>query len=60
MKDAIETTLAKIVAAGKTPGMPAVSGNVAELLGMGVRYVYTHLPKLLKAGAGEFLRAAGR
>lgn len=58
--EAIEATLAKIVAAGKTPGMPAASNNVAELQSKGVRYIYTHLPKLLRAGTAEFLRAAGR
>jgi 4-hydroxy-2-oxoheptanedioate aldolase len=57
---AIDETLAKIVAAGKTPGMPAAGNNVAEVRSKGVRYLYTHLPKLLKAGSAEFLRAAGR
>jgi 4-hydroxy-2-oxoheptanedioate aldolase len=60
VKEAIESTLAKIVAAGRTPGMPAASGNVAAVQNKGVRYIYTHLPKLLKAGTTEFLRAAGR
>ncbi len=57
---AIEQTLRKIVAAGRAPGLPATSGNVAEALGRGVLYTYTHLPKLLKAGAEEFLGAAKR
>ena len=43
---AIAETRAKIVAAGKTPGMPATADNVAALVGSGVRYIYTHLPKL--------------
>jgi len=60
VKEAIESTLAKIVAAGGTPGMPAASGNVAAVQDKGVRYIYTHLPKLLMAGTSEFLRAAGR
>ena len=60
VKEAIENTLSKIVAAGKTPGMPAASNNIAEVSGNGVRYIYTHLPKLLKSGSAEFLRAAGR
>jgi 4-hydroxy-2-oxoheptanedioate aldolase len=60
VKTAIEQTLQNIVAAGKTPGMPAASNNIAEVLDRGVRYIYTHLPKLLKAGSTEFLRAAGR
>ncbi len=57
---AIEQTLRKIVAAGKTPGMPATSNNIDYLGDKGVRYSYTHLPKLLQAGSNEFLRAAGR
>ena len=28
------------------------------LIGAGVRYIYTHLPRLLGAGAGAFLKAA--
>jgi len=58
VKSAIEQSLAKIVAAGKTPGMPAAGHNVGDVLAKGVRYIYTHLPKLLKAGSAEFLRAA--
>ncbi len=57
---AIEQTLRKIVAAGRTPGLPSASGNVAEALRRGVLYTYTHLPKLLKAGAEEFLGTAKR
>jgi 2-keto-3-deoxy-L-rhamnonate aldolase RhmA len=60
VKEAIDRTLKKIVAAGKTPGMPAASNNIEKILGKNVRYIYTHLPKLLKAGSAEFLRAAGR
>lgn len=60
VKSAIEQTLSKIAAAGKTPGMPAASGNIDDVLGKQVLYIYTHLPKLLKAGCVEFLRAAGR
>ena len=58
VREAIAQSLNKIVAAGRTPGMPAASNNVAELAAKGVRYIYTHLPKLLKAGSTEFLRAA--
>jgi 2-keto-3-deoxy-L-rhamnonate aldolase RhmA len=58
VKRAIEQTLSKIITAGKTPGMPAASNNIAEVSGKGVRYIYTHLPKLLKSGSAEFLRAA--
>jgi 4-hydroxy-2-oxoheptanedioate aldolase len=60
VNSAIAQALSKIVAAGKTPGMPAAVNNIAEVTGNGVRYIYTHLPKLLKSGSAEFLRAAGR
>lgn len=56
--DAIEATLAAIRHAGKTPGMPATTESVAEVVGNGCRYVYTHLPRLLGAGAASFLGAA--
>jgi 4-hydroxy-2-oxoheptanedioate aldolase len=52
---AIDETLARIVAAGRTPGMPATSENLAEVLGKGCRYVYTHLPRLIGAGARAYL-----
>ena len=52
---AIESTLARIRAAGKTPGMPATAETLPEVLGAGCRYVYTHLPRVLAAGAKPFL-----
>ena len=58
--EAIESTLARIVAAGRTPGMPATSDTLSEIVGKGCRYIYTHLPRLLGAGSAAFLRAAGR
>jgi 4-hydroxy-2-oxoheptanedioate aldolase len=54
---AIAETRAKIVAAGKIPGLPATTDNVASLLGAGVRYIYTHLPRVLGAGSAAFLKA---
>jgi 4-hydroxy-2-oxoheptanedioate aldolase len=54
---AISETRAKIVAAGKIPGMPATAENVASLVGGGVRYIYTHLPRLIGAGSTTFLKA---
>lgn len=56
---AIERALARIVAAGKVPGMPATAENLAEVTGKGCRYVYTHLPRLIGAGTAAFLKAAG-
>ena len=55
VKEAIEKTLARIVAAGKTPGMPATVDNLDQVIASGCRYIYTHLPKLFGAGANAFL-----
>jgi len=57
---AIDTTLAKIVATGKTPGMPAATGAVGDVLSKGVRYIYTHIPKLLGPAAKEYFAKTGR
>ncbi len=53
---AIDAALASIVAAGRTPGMPATADTLDEVLGKGCRYVYTHLPRLLGIGARAFLK----
>ena len=55
---AIEQTLARIRAAGKTPGMPATTETLPEVLATGCRYIYTHLPRVLAAGAKPFLAQA--
>ena len=55
---AIEAALGKIVAAGKTPGMPAAAAAVHGALASGVRYIYTHLPAILAAGASAYFRSA--
>jgi 4-hydroxy-2-oxoheptanedioate aldolase len=54
---AIADTLAKIVAAGRVPGMPATTDNVADVVAKGCRYIYTHLPRLIGAGSSAFLKA---
>lgn len=54
---AIDGALAKIVAAGRTPGMPATTETVQEVAAKGCRYVYTHLPRLIGAGSSAFLKA---
>lgn len=54
---AIENTLRKIVAAGKTPGMPATTDNVAAIVARGVRYIYTHVPTLLGTASAAYLQA---
>ncbi|MCB1546253.1 MAG: hypothetical protein KDJ41_00130 [Hyphomicrobiaceae bacterium] len=57
---AIATTLATITARGRTAGFPAATDNVEDVLRSGARYIYTHAPKLIGAGAKAFLGAAGR
>jgi 4-hydroxy-2-oxoheptanedioate aldolase len=57
---AIKQTLAAIRAAGKAPGMPATTETLETVIGSGCRYVYNHLPRILGAGAREFLAAARR
>jgi 4-hydroxy-2-oxoheptanedioate aldolase len=54
---AIDGTLRKIVAAGRTPGMPATTENLRDVIGKGCRYIYTHLPRLIGTGASAFLKA---
>jgi 4-hydroxy-2-oxoheptanedioate aldolase len=53
--EAIDSCLSRIRAAGKTPGMPSGVDNVDEVLAKGVRYVYTHVPRLLAAAARRYL-----
>ena len=53
---AIEAALARIVAAGRIPGMPATPDTLAEVQAKGCRYIYTHLPRLLGIGASAFLK----
>ncbi len=53
----IRATLDAIVAAGKVPGSTGPDADIADYLKRGCRYVYTHVPRLLAAGAAAF-RAA--
>lgn len=55
---AIDASLRKICAAGRTPGMPAGAESVQEAVARGVRYLYTHLPRLLSSSARSYLRSA--
>jgi 4-hydroxy-2-oxoheptanedioate aldolase len=54
---AIDAALAKIRAAGRTPGMPATADNLADVKAKGCRYIYNHLPRILGAGAKAYLGA---
>lgn len=58
--EAIESSFRKMVAAGRTPGTPATADNVREVLDRGVRYIYTHLPRLLSSSAKAYLANARR
>lgn len=53
---AIEQVLSRIRERGLTPGMPATTGTLAGVRGKGCLYIYTHLPRVLGAGAREFLQ----
>ena len=55
---AIDASFRKMLAAGRTPGTPAAAENVRDVLDKGVRYIYTHLPRLLSASAKAYLANA--
>jgi 4-hydroxy-2-oxoheptanedioate aldolase len=55
---AIDRTLDRIRTAGKAPGMPATAETAADVRARGCRYIYTHVPRLIGAGARQFLQAA--
>jgi hypothetical protein len=40
--------------------MPATTETLESVVRSGCRYVYNHLPRILGAGAKEFLDKAGR
>jgi 2-keto-3-deoxy-L-rhamnonate aldolase RhmA len=55
---AIEESFRKMLAAKRTPGTPAVAENVKDVLDKGVRYIYTHLPRLLSGSGRDYLARA--
>ncbi len=57
VSEAIDRTLSAIRAAGKVPGMPATTDTVGDVVAKGCRYIYNHVPRILGAGAAEFLGA---
>jgi 4-hydroxy-2-oxoheptanedioate aldolase len=57
---AIDDCLARIRAAGRVPGMPATAEQLGAALDKGVRYIYTHVPRLLAASAGAYFEVAQR
>jgi 4-hydroxy-2-oxoheptanedioate aldolase len=57
VREAIEHTFAKIVAAGQVPGSAGNNEAIRDYVRQGCRYVYTHVPRLLASGAAEFQKA---
>lgn len=55
---AIEDSLRRMRAAGRTPGMPANAEAVRDVVDKGVRYIYTHLPRLMASSARAYLNNA--
>ena len=56
---AISGSFERIVAAGCIPGTPATAESVAGVLKQGVRYIYTHVPRLIAASAKVYFEKAG-
>jgi len=57
VRQAIDETLDQILAAGRIPGLPAGAEAVHAATERGALYIYTHLPRLLSAGASGFFEA---
>ena len=57
VREAIDTTFEKILAAGKIPGTPCAINSVKSVLERGIGYTYTHLTKLLGRASAEFFKA---
>jgi 4-hydroxy-2-oxoheptanedioate aldolase len=53
---AIDESFRKMRSANRIPGTPAVAENVREVLAKGVRYIYTHLPRLLQSSARAYFQ----
>jgi hypothetical protein len=47
-----------VAAARRISGTPATADSVADVLGKGVRYIYTHLPRLLSSSSQAYLAKA--
>jgi 4-hydroxy-2-oxoheptanedioate aldolase len=59
VQGAIEGAFSAIRAAGRVPGSAGGAQAIARCLKLGCLYVYTHVPRLLAAGAAEFMRTVG-
>lgn len=60
VRDAIDSTFAKIQAAGKIAGTPGSAESIQNVLNKGILYTYNHLTRLLGAGTSDFFEAIGR
>jgi 4-hydroxy-2-oxoheptanedioate aldolase len=56
VKEAMRGAFSRIVAAGRLAGTTAEADRLREHLGCGVTYCYTHLTRLLRAGAADFMK----
>jgi 4-hydroxy-2-oxoheptanedioate aldolase len=56
VRSAISRAFAAIKAAGRVPGSAGGAEQIAEHLSEGCLYLYTHLPRLLAAGAAQFMQ----
>jgi 2-keto-3-deoxy-L-rhamnonate aldolase RhmA len=56
--EAIDSSFRKMREAGRTPGTPATAEAVRDVLDKGVRYIYTHLPRLLSSSAKAYMKNA--
>ena len=56
VRSAINSAFAAIRSAGRVPGSAGSADLIAEFVGEGCLYLYTHLPRLLAAGAARFMR----
>lgn len=60
VRRAIDNAFATIIAAGKTAGCAGSPAALAEYAGQGVRYLYTHVPTILRGSATEALEKVRR
>jgi len=57
VREAMDRAFAAIVAAGKVPGSTGSTQAIRDYQRQGVRYLYTHLTRLLASASQEFLSA---
>ena len=57
VREAMDTTFAKIVAAGKAPGSAGNAQATVNYQNSGVLYLYTHLTTLLSNASADFLKS---